>query len=108
MAVGSCSVWRTCSNQVENWRKGSASERTSSRASPRYSRRMSARDMNLVVLNTDANDGAVAEFPEEQPLGQRLLDDALDQPRHGPGAEGAIETLGGEPCARGRVQFDTY
>ena len=45
---------------------------------------------------------AVGERSEQQRLRQRLLDDALDQARHRPRAERAVEALGRQPRARRR------
>src|SRR5688500_9647160 len=99
IAVGSGSVARICSNQAANCLKGSVSAAASSSGAPRYSRRIlsTCRQADLVALDVHADGAPGSEGAEEQHLGQRLLDDALDQARHRPRTEGAVEAFRGEP-----------
>ena len=60
----------------------------------------------LATLDDYPNDSTLAQRAEEQRLGERLLDDTLNQPRHGPGAERAIEAFCGQPGSRFRGQVD--
>ena len=64
------------------------------------------KNANRIVLDGDAHDAARTKRPEQQPFGQRLLDDALDQASHRPGAERAVETLARQPRPGGRFELD--
>src|SRR5438105_10948531 len=94
IAVGSGSLSRTCSNQRANCRIGSASQCASLSGSPRYSRLISASDIQFEVVSVDddARGAALGECTEEHGLRQRLLHLTLDQPRHRPRPECAVKT----------------
>src|SRR6267143_1707694 len=101
IAVGSASRSRTCSNQCVNWRIGFGSECASLSGSPTYSRRMSARDiqLDLVTLDDNARGSAFGQRTEKHRFRERLLHLALDQPCHRTRAECTVEPLGGQPRA---------
>src|SRR6266571_6858032 len=63
---------------------------------------------HLIAVNHDARSSTVGERAEEHRLRERLLHFPLDQPRHRPRSERAIETCRCEPRARQRIELDRH
>src|SRR5947209_14878974 len=57
-------------------------------------------ELEAVLVHTQDHLSALFQIPEEDPLGERLLQRRLDQPRHRPRAELRREAAVGEPVPR--------